>query len=196
MTLKQFDPTLRRFEKGNDWLVTFDTFTGTMRAQQEYALLQYLSYAIVPFHPLFQERGGGRIERPKADWEVRGSIRVSITMLNTSPSCQNYMQTKTNEEIYTSLSRVIRSTTTREAAGLRHLLANEILQLEFAPYLNRMISPPLKPVSLSHFTTLTHAHGPRAIGQQPDHQTSRKGLVISACRHHGRPRASIRTGQN
>ena len=41
-----------------------------MKNEREYALLPYLSYLIVPFYPLFRERGGERVERPKADWEV------------------------------------------------------------------------------------------------------------------------------
>ena len=49
----------------------FDTLSGTMRTEREYALMPYLPYTIVPFYPLFAERGGPRVERPKADWEVR-----------------------------------------------------------------------------------------------------------------------------
>lgn len=37
----------------------------------EYSLHQYLSYLLVPFYPLFQERGGQRVEKSQADWEVR-----------------------------------------------------------------------------------------------------------------------------
>lgn len=42
-----------------------------MRSEREYALMPYLSYAVVPFFPLFAERGGPKVERPRADWEVR-----------------------------------------------------------------------------------------------------------------------------
>lgn len=35
-----------------------------------FALSQYLPYTLVPFYPLFQERGGQRVERNQADWEV------------------------------------------------------------------------------------------------------------------------------
>ena len=44
---------------------------GEMRSEREYSMLQYLSYLLVPFHPLFSERGAQKVERPKADWEVR-----------------------------------------------------------------------------------------------------------------------------
>lgn len=43
---------------------------GAMRAEREYALIPYLAYPLVAFFPLFQERGGPKVERPKADWEV------------------------------------------------------------------------------------------------------------------------------
>lgn len=43
---------------------------GEMRSEREYSMLQYLSYMLVPFNPLFSERGGEKVERPKADWEV------------------------------------------------------------------------------------------------------------------------------
>ena len=44
---------------------------GSMRAEREYALLPYMSYPLVAFYPLFQDRGAPKVERPKADWEVR-----------------------------------------------------------------------------------------------------------------------------
>jgi len=83
---------------------------------------------IVPFYPLFQERGAQKVERPKMDWE-------------------NYTKTKAHEEIYKSLSKCLRSACAREAGCFRHLLNEQILQLELSPYINRIISPPLRPVN-------------------------------------------------
>jgi chromosome transmission fidelity protein 18 len=74
--LRQHDATFARYKKANEWLVAYDVLSGTMRNEREYAMLQYLSYALVPFFPLFQERGGPRVERPKVDWEV--SLRCSM----------------------------------------------------------------------------------------------------------------------
>ena len=54
--------------------------------------------------------------------------------------------TKTNEEIYKSLSRCLRCATTRCGGDFRHLASDQIMQLELAPLLNRIISPPVKPV--------------------------------------------------
>lgn len=41
-----------------------------MRTEQEYALLAYLTYAVVPFHPLFAVLGNPKYERVNTDWEV------------------------------------------------------------------------------------------------------------------------------
>lgn len=41
-----------------------------MYTDGDFALNQYIPYTLVPFHPLFQERGGLRVERDQADWEV------------------------------------------------------------------------------------------------------------------------------
>ena len=56
------------------------------------------------------------------------------------------MRTRTNEEIYKSLAKCVQSASGQRCAGLRHFLSNEIMQLELAPYLNRIISPPMRPV--------------------------------------------------
>ena len=69
-TLKRHDANFSRYLKAGEWLTTYDLFAGEMRQEREYALMQYLPYLLVPFYPLFQERGTPKVERPKADWEV------------------------------------------------------------------------------------------------------------------------------
>lgn len=71
--LRQHDATFVRYERAGEWLTTFDAFSATMYSDGDFGLQTYLSYLIVPFYPLFQERGGQRIERDQADWEVGGS---------------------------------------------------------------------------------------------------------------------------
>jgi chromosome transmission fidelity protein 18 len=53
-----------------------------MRSEREYTLLQYLPYTLVPFYPLFQERGAQKVERPKADWEVRLMSLFDLLMMS------------------------------------------------------------------------------------------------------------------
>ncbi|OBZ65799.1 Chromosome transmission fidelity protein 18 [Grifola frondosa] len=126
--LHRHDANFTRYLKANEWLSTFDVMSGQMRSEREYSLLQYLPYHLVAFYPLFQERGAQKVERPKADWE-------------------SHTITKMNEEIYKSLARCLRTAGNRHAGDFLHLVNEKILQLELAPMLNRIISPPLRPVN-------------------------------------------------
>jgi chromosome transmission fidelity protein 18 len=74
--LRKHDASFTAYHRGEEWLLTFDAFTGAMRNNGDYALMAYLSYPLVAFYPLFQERGGPRVERPKADWEVRSPAQM------------------------------------------------------------------------------------------------------------------------
>lgn len=51
--------------------MTFDRFSAAMYTDGDFALAQYLPYTLVPFYPLFSERGGSKVERNQDDWEVR-----------------------------------------------------------------------------------------------------------------------------
>ncbi|TBU35498.1 P-loop containing nucleoside triphosphate hydrolase protein [Dichomitus squalens] len=126
--LHRHDASFERYSKGMEWLCRWDVLMGAMRAEREYALLPYMPYPLVAFYPLFQDRGAPKVERPKADWE-------------------HYTQTKTNEEIYKSLARCLRTAAARCGGDWRHLASDTLMQLELAPYLNRIVSPPLRPVN-------------------------------------------------
>ncbi|KAF9469336.1 P-loop containing nucleoside triphosphate hydrolase protein [Collybia nuda] len=127
-TLRQHDANFSRYEQANEWLVTFDMLSAEIYSHGDFALSAYLPFTLVPFYPLFQERGGQRVERNQADWD-------------------NMQLTKSNEEIYKSLARCLRTASTRLGGDFRHLLSTPTLQLEFAPLINRIISPPLRPVN-------------------------------------------------
>lgn len=125
--LRRHDANLARHERATEWLTTFDHFSSAMYSDGDFSLHQYLSYTLVPFYPLFQERGGERVERNQADWE-------------------HTQLTRTNEEIYKSFSGFLR-TAVRHGGHYRHLVSTPILHMEFAPLINRIISPPLRPVN-------------------------------------------------
>jgi chromosome transmission fidelity protein 18 len=72
---RKHDSSFKTWQKAQEWLVTFDELMGSMRSNVDYSLMTYLAYTMVPFYPLFQERGGPRVERPKADWEVSLSLK-------------------------------------------------------------------------------------------------------------------------
>ena len=71
VNLHRHDASFERYLKGTEWLCKWDVLMGAMRAEREYALLSYMPYPLVAFYPLFQDRGAPKVERPKADWEVR-----------------------------------------------------------------------------------------------------------------------------
>ncbi|PPQ73595.1 hypothetical protein CVT26_010493 [Gymnopilus dilepis] len=127
-TLRRHDANLTRQEQAMEWLTTYDRFSSAMFSDGDFSLNQYLPYTLVPFFPLFQEKGGERVERNQADWE-------------------HLQVTRSNEEILKSLARCLRSTAVRYGGDYRHLMNTPILQTEFVPYLNRIISPPLRPVN-------------------------------------------------
>jgi len=93
-TLRQHDANFARYEQANEWLLSFDTFSGTMYNNGDFAVASYLPYTLVPFYPLFQERGGPRVERNQADWEVTPPFCMSCDVLTafTEPpthTCQS-----------------------------------------------------------------------------------------------------------
>ncbi|KAJ7219569.1 P-loop containing nucleoside triphosphate hydrolase protein [Mycena pura] len=127
-TLHQHDATFSRYEKANEWLITFDLLSAAMYSDGDFALSPYIPYTLVPFYPLFKERNGQRVERSVVDWESQ-------------------VQTRANQEIYKSLARCLQAASTRHGGDYRHFSSTPVLQLEFAPYINRIISPPLRPVN-------------------------------------------------
>jgi len=118
-----------------------------MYSDGDFALNQYLPYTLVPFYPLFQERSGERVERNQADWEV-GAL-FSHAGLAHANTFQHMQLTRSNGEIFKSLSKCLHTATVRYGGNFRHLVSTPILQIEFVPFLNRIISPPLRPVSPS-----------------------------------------------
>jgi hypothetical protein len=71
--------------------------------------MHYLPYMVVPFYPLFQERGAQKVERPKADWEVRHlhtrerEVRALISIRRIIPRRRH---TKRFTNLYQSASGV------------------------------------------------------------------------------------------
>ncbi|KAG8922627.1 hypothetical protein FRC01_013800 [Tulasnella sp. 417] len=127
-SLHHTDPSWKRYLKAQKWLTSFDLFSSTMRTEQEYAVLQYMPYMVVPMYPIFADSANPKVGNPRADWECHVKARAC-------------------EEIYKSLSGCVVADHGRHTACFRHLLSREIVVAEFAPLLNRIISPPLRPVN-------------------------------------------------
>lgn len=59
--------------------MTFDALSTAMYNDGDFALSPYLTYSLVPFYPLFQERGAPKVERGQEDWEVRACLAISFS---------------------------------------------------------------------------------------------------------------------
>jgi len=101
------------------------------------------------------------------------------------------MVQKTNQETYKSLSKSIATAGGgRRSVEYRHLAQEGVMQLEFMPMLNRIISPPIRPVS--HQTDYAiHLNVPHNADQPPSDQKGRKvpSLPSSGC--DGRPGITV-----
>ncbi|KAF8447842.1 P-loop containing nucleoside triphosphate hydrolase protein [Boletus edulis BED1] len=127
MNCHRHEANMTRYETANEWLGTFDIISSAMYADGDFGLQAYLPYLLVSFHPLCRERAGKRVERDSTDWD-------------------NLLIKRTNENILKSLYDGI-CASGRNTGANRHLIMGQVLQLEFAPYINRIISPHLRPVN-------------------------------------------------
>jgi chromosome transmission fidelity protein 18 len=89
-TLHPHETTLRRFEAANEWLGHYDILSSTSRSGQEFALLAYLSYAIVPLFHHLAACGNPKVEKQNLYWEVRiivvAILTWEVSMLNLRPN--------------------------------------------------------------------------------------------------------------
>ncbi|KAF8328797.1 uncharacterized protein EI90DRAFT_3063580 [Cantharellus anzutake] len=133
-TLHRNDTTLRRFEAANEWLSNYDMMSSSMRIEQEFGLMQYLPYSIIPLHHHLAVGGptNQRVERPTAYWD-------------------SFNAAKSGEEVLDSLRKAVLKTAVGDKCsdilGYRYLLGWDVLRTEFAPLLNRIISPPIRPIN-------------------------------------------------
>ncbi|QRV99755.1 AAA family ATPase [Ceratobasidium sp. AG-Ba] len=113
----------------HEWFEWYDLLSMRMRMEQEYALIVYQPYALVAFHPLFAALGNPKYERVNTDWE-------------------QFTRAKLNDDIRTTLCNGLTSgARDADAASYLHLMSGHKAVLEFLPLINRIISPPLKPLN-------------------------------------------------
>ncbi|KAG8741843.1 hypothetical protein FRC10_002353 [Ceratobasidium sp. 414] len=113
----------------HEWFEWYDLLSMKMRTEQEYALMPYQPYALVAFHPLFAALGNPKYERVNTDWE-------------------QFTRTKLNDDIKTTVCNGL-TTGVRDAdaASYLHLMCGHKAALEFLPLINRILCPPLKPLT-------------------------------------------------
>lgn len=70
-----------------------------MYSDGDFTLNQYLPYTLVPFYPLFQERGGDRIERNQADWDVSPIQTYKSVLISDSRNTESAIDPKQRRDI-------------------------------------------------------------------------------------------------
>jgi chromosome transmission fidelity protein 18 len=73
--LKPMDQSLTNLNKVHDWLHFYDQLHHRVVSTQEWELMAYTPYAIVPWHPHLASPANVErpVEYPKADYEVCGA---------------------------------------------------------------------------------------------------------------------------
>ncbi|KAK4688524.1 chromosome transmission fidelity protein 18, partial [Tremellales sp. Uapishka_1] len=121
--LKPLDATLSNVNKMLDWLEYYDRISTKVNENQDYELMAYLPYSMVPWYSHFAAPANNAkpTEWPKADYEC-------------------YQTRTANTEIMTNMKNLT-------PPVLRSLFTATTTLTELIPLLMRIITPPLKPVN-------------------------------------------------
>ncbi|KAJ9125621.1 hypothetical protein QFC22_000583 [Naganishia vaughanmartiniae] len=121
--LKPLDHSLANVSKAHEWVHFYDRLHQRILSSQEFELMAYTSYAIVPWHSHFASPANVErpVDFPKTDYE-------------------SYVKTSTNRDVGTALLKSI-------PPNLRALYNSTSALTELVPLLMRIISPNLKPVN-------------------------------------------------
>lgn len=140
--LQPQDKSLPNLDRVHDWVMFYDRLSGRVSETQEYELMAFMNYGIVPWytHMASAANNAKHVEWPKSDYEV-GCIEcfggTSGPRLNLY---QAYVTRTANEEVATSLKVLL-------PPVLRSLFSPTTTMTELIPFVMRIISPPLRPVS-------------------------------------------------
>jgi chromosome transmission fidelity protein 18 len=76
--VKPLDASLQNLCRVHDWIEFYDRLNGKISENQEFELMGYIPYAIVPWHTHMAAPANNTkpTEWPKADYEVRGMWRA------------------------------------------------------------------------------------------------------------------------
>jgi chromosome transmission fidelity protein 18 len=131
--LKPIDASIKNVARIHDWIHHYDRLHHRVGKFQEFELMGYMPYAVVPWHTHMAAAANTSraVDFPKTDYEA-------------------FLKSSAIKEIGTALLQSI-------PANLRTIYNSSTILTELGPYLMRIISPPLKPVSrlLWHLTTLS-----------------------------------------
>ncbi|KAJ9109280.1 hypothetical protein QFC21_000609 [Naganishia friedmannii] len=139
--LKPLDHSLANVSRAHEWLHFYDRMHQRILSSQEFELMAYTSYAIVPWYSHFASPANVErpVDFPKTDYEV-GPSRLQKRVNAYLGVAQAYIKTSTNKDVGTALLKSI-------PANLRALYNSTSALTELVPLLMRIISPNLKPVN-------------------------------------------------
>jgi hypothetical protein len=90
----------------------------------------------------------------------------------------------------------VRTGNARSAGHFRDLVSEPVLTLEFGPLLNRIISPPIRPVrNFVYLACIDESNTLHNTGQQPGDPPGGESHAFPPREHHGLPRAPFRAGK-
>jgi chromosome transmission fidelity protein 18 len=121
--LKPIDASIKNVARIHDWIHHYDRLHHRVGKFQEFELMGYMPYAVVPWHTHMAAAANTSraVDFPKTDYEA-------------------FLKSSAIKEIGTALLQSI-------PANLRTIYNSSTILTELGPYLMRIISPPLKPVS-------------------------------------------------
>lgn len=121
--LKPIDASIKNVARIHDWIHHYDRLHHRVGKFQEFELMGYMPYAVVPWHTHMAAAAntGRAVDFPKTDYEA-------------------FLKSSAIKEIGTALLQSI-------PANLRTIYNSATILTELGPYLMRIISPPLKPAS-------------------------------------------------
>ncbi|KAH8082309.1 P-loop containing nucleoside triphosphate hydrolase protein [Filobasidium floriforme] len=121
--LKPIDASIKNVARIHDWIHHYDRLHHRVGKFQEFELMGYMPYAVVPWHTHMAAAANTSraVDFPKTDYEA-------------------FLKSSAIKEIGTALLQSI-------PANLRTIYNSSSILTELGPYLMRIISPPLKPVN-------------------------------------------------
>ena len=146
--LKPIDASIKNVARIHDWIHHYDRLHHRVGKFQEFELMGYMPYAVVPWHTHMAAAAntGRAVDFPKTDYEA-------------------FFKTSAIKEIGTALHQSI-------PANLRTIYNASTVLTELGPYLMRIISPPLKPVCCGNHRDCKRAFSdPYPLGQFESRQS-------------------------
>ena len=137
------DDGWHRYHKVHDWLYFGHTMLESAYKLGTFELMAFVPWSFVPWHHQFANTHNTLPDYPKADYEVRKKICLAgLQILKIHCISQAYLRRVAFDEIASSLHNSL-------PPSVRGQFNLSSLTMELGPMLMRILSPAIKPVSVS-----------------------------------------------